>query len=168
MFCMLCSVFHRRFSPQSPTFLAVMLVQSFPFRCLTWIILSYKARCQLLKSSLSYRGRERKRKREGERKRHRREKICKMKALAKERGKSMLLFTGKKKKNTANWTVDSNKRKHLDTHTLQFTFSTHWTAQFPLGALLRISHSHSELKYVFNKISLSKKIKGYLRVISLP
>lgn len=37
------------------------------------------------------------RKREGERKRHRRGKICKMKALAKERGKSMLLFTGKKK-----------------------------------------------------------------------
>lgn len=38
------------------------------------------------------------RKREGERKRLRRGKICKMKALAKERGKSMLLFTGKKKK----------------------------------------------------------------------
>lgn len=70
-----------------------------------------------------------KRKKEGERKRHRRGKICKMKALAKERGKSMLLFTGKK--NTANWTVDSNKRKRLDTHTLQFTFSTHWTAQSP-------------------------------------
>jgi len=52
-----------------------------------------------------------------------------MKALAKERGKSMLLFTGKE--NTANWTVDSNKRKRLDTHTLQFTFSTHWTAQSP-------------------------------------
>lgn len=72
------------------------------------------------------------------------------------------------KKNTANWTVDSNKRKRLDTHTLQFTFSTHWTAQFPLGALLRISHSHSELKYVFNKMSPSKKIKGYLRVFSFP
>lgn len=107
------------------------------------------------------------RKREGERKRLRRGKICKMKALAKERGKSMLLFTGKKK-NTANWTVDSNKRKCLDTHTLQFTFSTHWTAQSLLGALLRISPSHSELKYVFNKISLSKKIKDYLRVVSLP
>lgn len=39
---------------------------------------------------------EERQKREG--KRLRREKICKMKALAKERGKSMLLFTGKKKK----------------------------------------------------------------------
>lgn len=39
-----------------------------------------------------------KKNREGERKRFRRGKICKMKALAKERGKSMLLFTGKKKK----------------------------------------------------------------------
>lgn len=38
-----------------------------------------------------------KKKREGERKRLRRGKICKMKALAKKREKSMLLFTGKKK-----------------------------------------------------------------------
>lgn len=94
------------------------------------------------------------RKREGERKRHRRGKICKMKALAKERENQCCYSL--EKKNTANWTVDSNKRKRLDTHTLQFTFSTHWTAQFPLGALLRISHSHSELKHVFNKIRLSK------------
>lgn len=41
---------------------------------------------------------ERGRKRERERKRHRKGEICKMKALAKERGKSMLLFTGKNKK----------------------------------------------------------------------
>lgn len=40
---------------------------------------------------------EERQKREGKRKRLRRGKICKMKALAKERGKSMLLFTGKKK-----------------------------------------------------------------------